>query len=114
MSTPLCLAFAVAALAAAPLPPDPAISRGHDLAEGRCSSCHAVETTGASPNPAAPPFRALGRRYPLENLEEAFAEGAYVGHAEMPSFTLEPLQVSDLIDYLNSLNRPPKAKPRRP
>lgn len=115
MNTALCLAAALAALPASPPSmSETSVSRGRGLAQARCSSCHAVDVTGASPNPAAPPFRTLGRRYPLANLEEAFAEGAYVGHAEMPSFTLEPLQVSDLVDYLNVLNHPAKAKPRRP
>lgn len=103
----ITLAF-VAALTAA----DPAIERGHRLVQGRCARCHAVETEGASPNPAAPPFRKLGSRYPLENIEEAFAEGAYVGHAEMPDFIFDPLQISDLIAYLKSLNREHAAKAR--
>jgi mono/diheme cytochrome c family protein len=115
MNTALCLAAALTALpASAPSASETSVQRGRELAEARCSSCHAVGATGESPNPASPPFRSLGRRYPLANLEEAFAEGAYVGHAEMPSFTFDALQVSDLVDYLNALNRPAKAKPRQP
>lgn len=105
----LAIAAVSAILAAgAPTEADRAVERGHGLVEGRCSSCHAIETTGASPNPAAPPFRSLGSRYPLPNLEEAFAEGAYVGHAEMPNFVLEPNEISDLMAYLKRLNDPPK------
>lgn len=106
--------IAHALLLTALLAADPAIERGHDLVQGRCSGCHAVEATGESPNPASPPFRKLGARYPLENLEEAFAEGAYVGHAEMPNFTLDPLQVSDLVAYLKALNAEPAAKRKTP
>ena len=111
MTIALCLA---AAIATASSGSETSVSRGRDLAESRCSSCHAVGVTGASPNPAAPAFRNLGRRYPLANLEEAFAEGAYVGHTEMPSFTLDALEVSDLVDYLNALTLPAKPRPRRP
>jgi mono/diheme cytochrome c family protein len=107
MSPASLIAFAAAAaLAAGQGAAEDSVARGHDLVQSRCSGCHAVEATGSSPNPAAPPFRTLGARYPLEDLEEAFVEGAYVGHAEMPNFTFDELQVSDLIAYLKQLNAP--------
>ena len=33
--------------------------RGKVIAQGLCSRCHAIETTGDSPHPAAPSFRSL-------------------------------------------------------
>ncbi|WP_436643447.1 c-type cytochrome [Microbaculum sp. FT89] len=79
---------------------------GHKLVEENCARCHAVETTGESPNPDAPPFRTFSKKWPLENLEEALAEGIVVGHqgVDMPEFVFEPDQISDIIAYLGTLN----------
>lgn len=78
---------------------------GHMIVEENCSKCHAVENTGDSPNPKAPPFRTFKSKWPLENLEEALAEGIVVGHegAEMPEFVFEPDQISDIIAYMDTL-----------
>jgi len=57
---------------------------------------------GDSPLAQAPPFRTLHRRYPVENIAEALAEGIKVAHP-MPEFRLEPGQIEDLIVYLKSL-----------
>lgn len=53
----------------------------------------------------APPFRTLHSKYPVENLEEALAEGIVTGHPEMPVFQLEPPQISALIEYLYTLKQ---------
>src|SRR5690242_18038609 len=66
--------------------PDPAAARGRGFAEQNCGRCHALGTSGESPNPKAPPFRALHQRYPVESLSEALAEGIRTGHKEMPQF----------------------------
>jgi hypothetical protein len=49
----------------------------------------------ASPVPMglAPPFGDLSKRYPIENLAEAFAEGIVTGHPAMPRFTFEPREI---------------------
>lgn len=77
---------------------------GRAIAEERCARCHAIDKTGQSPHAEAPAFRDLQLRYPVENLEEALAEGILTGHAEMPEFVLEPEQIGDFIAYLKSLN----------
>lgn len=82
---------------------DPAILRGKAFAEDNCASCHAVGRHGASPNPEAPAFRTLHQRYPVESLQEAFAEGVFTGHPVMPQFELESDEVRDLIRYLDTL-----------
>ena len=79
------------------------VQRGETIVQTYCSQCHAVGKTGFSPLAAAPPLRDLHRRYPVEQLEEAFAEGIYTGHPEMPRFQFEPDQIDDLIAYLKSL-----------
>ena len=79
------------------------VNRGETIVQMYCSQCHAVGKTGSSPLTYAPALRDLHRRYPVEQLEEAFAEGIYTGHREMPRFQFEPGQIDDLIAYLKSL-----------
>lgn len=85
--------------------PPSALKRGREIALANCSRCHSVEAVGASPLPAAPPFRVLHGRYPVEQLEEALAEGIGTGHPEMPEFRFEPDQISDFLAYLRSLEK---------
>lgn len=89
--------------------------RGEALAVRRCAACHATGVSGASPNAKAPPLREVGKRYPVENLEEAFAEGILVAHdGPMPPFAFEPDEIQDLIAYLRKLqDEQPKAGERR-
>ncbi|WP_322515951.1 cytochrome c [Rhodopseudomonas palustris] len=77
--------------------------RGLSFAESNCARCHAIGRTGASRLKQAPPFRSLHDRYPIESLAEAFAEGIYTGHSDMPAFELDPDQINDLLAYLKSL-----------
>jgi uncharacterized protein (DUF433 family) len=56
-----------------------------------------------SPLKIAPPFRTLHKRYPVETLAEALAEGLSTGHPTMPEFQLETDQINDFISYLKSL-----------
>lgn len=79
------------------------IAEGGAMAERWCASCHAVGKAGESPNPAAPPFRRLAERYPVNALEEAFAEGVLVGHPAMPEFQLTPAQIDSLVGYLETI-----------
>ncbi|MCS6890755.1 MAG: cytochrome c [Rhodovarius sp.] len=84
---------------------DGSAAAGRAFAERHCARCHAIGRTGASPQPAAPPLRELHRRYPVEQLAEAFAEGVVTGHAGMPEFQLEVAQINDLLAFLRSLER---------
>lgn len=77
--------------------------RGFAIVQAHCARCHAVERVGASPLPAAPPFRTLHERYPVESLEESLAEGIVTGHPDMPEFSFDSGQVGDVIAYLKSL-----------
>ncbi|CAL1690577.1 hypothetical protein MMB232_00705 [Brevundimonas subvibrioides] len=77
--------------------------RGAAYARANCADCHAVGLAGESPLPAAPQFRDLGRRYPVDDLAEAFAEGINTGHAAMPEFVMSTAENSDLIAYLKSI-----------
>jgi cytochrome c len=86
-------------------PLSPQAGRGFAIVQAHCARCHAVERVGNSPLPAAPPFRVLHERYPVESLEESLAEGIVTGHPKMPKFRFDPGQVGDVIAYLKSLER---------
>jgi mono/diheme cytochrome c family protein len=77
--------------------------RAQDLLNANCSRCHAIGHTGTSPHAAAPAFRTLSRKYPIEGLGEALAEGLSVGHPDMPDFVFEPEDVGAILDYLTSI-----------
>jgi mono/diheme cytochrome c family protein len=76
---------------------------GRDLVVAKCSQCHAVERTGASVHAEAPPFRTLSKKYPIDSLAEALAEGLSVGHPDMPEVTFQPYDVSAILAYLKSI-----------
>jgi cytochrome c len=52
---------------------------------------------------AAPPFRTLGERYPIADLEEALAEGILTGHPAMPQLSFGPADIAAITAYLQSL-----------
>jgi cytochrome c len=86
------------------------IERGADIATKQCSRCHAIGHSGNSPMSLAPPFRDLSKRYPIDNLAEAFAEGIVTGHPAMPRFTFEPREISALLAFISSLSSEPAGK----
>jgi mono/diheme cytochrome c family protein len=82
---------------------DGLVAEGQTLAEEKCARCHAIGLEGESPLPIAPAFRTLSERYPVEDLEEALAEGIVSGHPAMPEFVFEPEEIAALIAYLKSV-----------
>jgi len=77
---------------------------GQALVKANCAPCHGISLTDKSPHPDAPEFRTLHEKYPVENLEEAFAEGVFTGHPDMPPFQATPQQITEIIAYISSLN----------
>jgi len=77
--------------------------RGRLLTSQTCAGCHATGATGDSPMPAATPFREIAHRYPLDQLEEAFAEGLVTGHPAMPPYAFRASEIDDIIAYLETL-----------
>ncbi len=77
--------------------------RGLAFARANCATCHAIDRSSESPLKAAPPFRSLHKRYPVEALAEALAEGISTGHPAMPEFSLAPAQIGNLIAFLKTL-----------
>ena len=81
------------------------LKRGEALLARACGACHGIGG-GDSPVKDAPAFRTLGKRYPVENLEEALGEGFMSGHPAMPEFTFDGDDVGDIIAYLKSIQQP--------
>ena len=83
------------------------IAEGRALARDNCSECHAIGATGQGRAKRAPNFRTLAKRYKLDNLQEAFAEGIAVGHrgVDMPEFQFAPDETDALISYIKSLQK---------
>lgn len=77
--------------------------RGAVFVQAQCASCHATSGVGPSPMVAAPPLREISRRYPVDHLGEAFAEGFVTSHSTMPEFVLDARQNRDLIAHLASI-----------
>ena len=84
---------------------NPAEQRGMNFVRTNCARCHAIDKVSPSPLKIAPPFRELHRRYPVETLQEAFAEGIVTAHPTMPEFRLDPGNIVDVIAFLKTLER---------
>ena len=100
VSLGFCLAFAATAANAEDAV---ALKRGESLLAKACSRCHAIARSGESRHPQAPLFRSLGKRYPIESLEEALGEGIVSGHPDMPEFKFAGDDVGAIIAYLKSI-----------
>jgi mono/diheme cytochrome c family protein len=115
MRRALILGVAAALACSAPAAAKPkGADAGAEIARRNCGMCHAIGRAGQSPNPAAPPFRELGARYPLENLQEALAEGILTGHPAMPEFRFSPAQIDQLILYMKTIQVRDRAANARP
>lgn len=100
------LAAAALALAACVAPPEPRAgdpAEGMRVAQEQCAACHAVGAGGASPVPAAPPFRTILSTYNPANLETDLKNAVRVGHANMPQFYFSEAHAEDLVAYLATL-----------
>ena len=104
LSFGFCLAFAATAASAQDSARNAALlKRGEALLAKDCARCHATTRTDDSRHPQAPLFRTLGKRYPIESLEEALGEGIISGHPDMPEFTFASDDVGAIIAYLKSI-----------
>ena len=94
-------------------------TEGKALLEKNCGRCHSLEATGASPLPQAPPLREVYLKYPIDQLEEGFAEGMGSRHREMPQIQFSDDEVAAILNYLGSItgvdpaSREPRHKSRR-
>jgi mono/diheme cytochrome c family protein len=101
----LALASALAGASVFAQAQEPTVQRGLAFVRANCARCHAIDKVSLSPLAIAPPFRELHKRYPIESLQEAFAEGIQTGHQNMPEFRLDPHQIGDVIAYFKTLEK---------
>jgi mono/diheme cytochrome c family protein len=87
------------------------IDRGEAILQQKCARCHGIGRTDESHHPQAPPFRDVVKRYPVEYLAEALAEGIVSGHPDMPEFVFQPDEINAILAYLDSLKRVAPNKP---
>jgi mono/diheme cytochrome c family protein len=123
MTRPLRMRHAVAALAFLALgasrvlaaTDSDAAGEGKAILEKNCGRCHAIEATGASPLPKAPPLREVYRRFPIEELEVGLAEGMGSRHKDMPQIQFSAEDVAAILTYLGSITGiDPAKRPRAP
>jgi cytochrome c len=109
MTKPLRLHDAMCCLAVLMLGASGALAAPTDATEGKalleknCGRCHALEATGTSPLPQAPPLREVYLKYPIDQLEEGFAEGMGSRHRDMPQIQFTDDQVAAILNYLGSI-----------
>jgi cytochrome c len=119
-SFPLHLALAFVALLAAGgrsafVAEDTSAAAGKALLQASCARCHSIAATGESPLAKAPPLRKVYLQYPIEQLEEGFAEGMGSRHRDMPQIQFSPDQVEAILNYLGSITGvDPRLRPRAP
>jgi mono/diheme cytochrome c family protein len=78
--------------------------RGRAIAKEFCSSCHAIGKIGTSPHVGAPPLRALGDSFNLDEFPARLQQGILTsGHPDMPTFKLKPRDARALRAYLRSI-----------
>jgi cytochrome c len=102
---PTVVAAAFVAAAVRPVLAAGDLKRGEALLQRDCAKCHAIGRSGETPDKAAPAFRTLGQRYPIESLEEALGEGLLSGHPDMPEFQFDADDVGAIIAYLKSIQQ---------
>lgn len=78
-------------------------SDGKSILAVHCGRCHSLDATGASPLPQAPPLRDVYLKYPIDQLEEGFAEGMGSKHRDMPQIQFSAEQVAAILNYLGSI-----------
>lgn len=83
------------------------VERGHAIAEQTCLRCHREFESDPVRNPAAPALATFGQRWPLEDMQEALAEGITVSHenTDMPEFSFSPETINELLAYFADLTK---------
>ncbi len=76
---------------------------GEALAKENCSQCHNINLSGDSPNKAAPPFRKLDERRPIDTIARMLLDKESPEHTDMPRFTLTVSQAWDIAEWIDWL-----------
>ena len=79
--------------------------RSKAMLEEMCGRCHAVGTTGRSPNPLAPAFRSFGEKLYDTDMVQRLQDGLTTIHPEMPTFRFNAHDAAAAVNYLRSIQR---------
>jgi cytochrome c len=79
--------------------------RSKAMLEEMCGRCHAVGTTGQSPNPLAPAFRTFGEKLYDTDLAQRLQDGLTTIHRDMPTFRFNRHEAAAAVNYLRSIQR---------
>ena len=105
----LCLGFILTAcqnVSSAQPARSTASLEGHAFAETSCASCHAIGRSGTSPNPSAPPFRAIVNR---QGASEETISAVLRGPHNVPramDFWISEREADAIIAYMLTLRDP--------
>lgn len=80
------------------------VRQGAALAEKSCSGCHAIGTTGVSPNKNATEFRNYYQKQPLFELRQPITRSIRAQHDLMQTRNLSDLEIDMIVAYINSLS----------
>ena len=80
-------------------------ARAKATLEDLCGRCHAVSTTGNSPNPLAPPFRNFGEKLYDTDMVQRLQDGLTTVHKEMPTFRFSREDAGAAVNYLRSIQK---------
>jgi cytochrome c len=75
---------------------------GWELANQRCSQCHTIDSAGAGID-AAPPFSRIAKDWGQDR--KWLKSWLTNPHPQMPEMNLSPLEIEDVIAYLESLSK---------
>jgi mono/diheme cytochrome c family protein len=70
-----------------------------------CGRCHAVGTTGQSPNPLAPAFRTFGEKLYDTDMVQRLQDGLTTVHPDMPTFRFSRQEAAAAVNYLRSIQK---------
>jgi cytochrome c len=78
---------------------------GRTILQDYCARCHSIRKSGNSPQPMAPPFRALGRSFDLDQFARELERGILSGHPDMPEFKFSVDDAHAVSVYLRSIQQ---------
>lgn len=78
---------------------------GRAILKEFCAACHAIDKTGDSPKPLAPPFRNLGSSFDLDNFSRQLERGILSGHPDMPEFKFSEDDARAASAYLRTIQQ---------
>jgi len=84
---------------------------GKEMLQKMCARCHAVGKTGASPNKLAPTFRSFSENKLYDSdFRERLQNGLTSIHPFMPTFHFNRDDAEEVLNYMKSIQEPPKPK----